>query len=297
MKNIFISISALLLFSCTNQNSPTTQEANTPLSPSEKAYWYNNQAEITSYDLTQARYGELHKGTAVMVFVTEPYSEELNVKPNNSSNTDIPCLKLNFTKKFNTGVYPYSMMTSSFFPFDNGIYSEKVSTTSQEWCGHTFTDVKNTYGGFKIKTNSYFEGESGSVKLDKNYLEDDFWSMIRLFPNELPTGDLQIIPSMFYLRLAHKETKAYQCSVSKKVETNKTELNFNYPELNRTLSITYSNTFPYSIESWNETYVSGWGESKKELTTTAIKKKTILSDYWNRHNPEDTVLRDSLGLN
>ncbi|MGB2691994.1 MAG: septum formation inhibitor Maf, partial [Thermodesulfobacteriota bacterium] len=39
-----------------------------------KAYWYDGKAEITSYKLEQARYGELHEGYAVMVFVTEDFS-------------------------------------------------------------------------------------------------------------------------------------------------------------------------------------------------------------------------------
>ena len=38
-----------------------------------KEYWYQGKAEITSYDLEQARYGELHKGHAVLVFVTEEF--------------------------------------------------------------------------------------------------------------------------------------------------------------------------------------------------------------------------------
>ena len=38
-------------------------------------YWYRGQAEITSYDLEQARYGELRSGTAVLVFVTEDFSK------------------------------------------------------------------------------------------------------------------------------------------------------------------------------------------------------------------------------
>ncbi len=34
-------------------------------------YWYDGKAEITSYKLEQARYGELHEGYVVLVFVTE----------------------------------------------------------------------------------------------------------------------------------------------------------------------------------------------------------------------------------
>ena len=82
----------------------------------KKAYWYNNEAEISSYALSQARYGEVHKGKAVLVYVTEPFSPDKNTKADAPSDGNISVLKLNFMKKFNTGIYPYSMMTSIFFP-------------------------------------------------------------------------------------------------------------------------------------------------------------------------------------
>ncbi|MEM1407815.1 MAG: septum formation inhibitor Maf, partial [Bacteroidota bacterium] len=38
-------------------------------------YWYAGKAEITSYELKQSRYGEVHDGEAVLIFVTEPFSK------------------------------------------------------------------------------------------------------------------------------------------------------------------------------------------------------------------------------
>ncbi|MDP7238046.1 MAG: hypothetical protein QGI34_15090, partial [Candidatus Latescibacteria bacterium] len=37
-------------------------------------YWYQGKAEITSYTLKQARYGEIHDGHVVLIFVTEDFS-------------------------------------------------------------------------------------------------------------------------------------------------------------------------------------------------------------------------------
>ena len=37
-------------------------------------YWYNHGAEISRYSLQQMRYGEIHEGDAVLVFVTEKIS-------------------------------------------------------------------------------------------------------------------------------------------------------------------------------------------------------------------------------
>ncbi len=36
--------------------------------------------------------------------------------PSKSWEDRVPVLKLNFSKKFNTGIYPYSMMSSVFMP-------------------------------------------------------------------------------------------------------------------------------------------------------------------------------------
>ena len=59
-------ITSVLAFSCAQTN--TTKESTILTTPAE--YWYAGEAEITSYELNQARYGEIHKGKAVTVFVT-----------------------------------------------------------------------------------------------------------------------------------------------------------------------------------------------------------------------------------
>ena len=33
-------------------------------------YWYQGKAELSRYDLKQVRYGEIHQGDAVLIFVT-----------------------------------------------------------------------------------------------------------------------------------------------------------------------------------------------------------------------------------
>ena len=108
-----------------------------------KDYWYQGLAEITAYRLEQARYGEIRQGHASLVFVTEPFSKRKQVKLDNPSaarNDQIPILKLNLTKKFKTGIYPYSMMSSTFTPVQAApnAHALKITGTSQEWCGQTF---------------------------------------------------------------------------------------------------------------------------------------------------------------
>lgn len=258
-------------------------------------YWYNGEAEISTYELNQARYGEMRDGKAVLVFVTEDFSPKSGTKADKPSDDAVSVLKLNATKKFNTGVYPYSMMTSTFFPVKDGEYSLKISSSSQEWCGHTYMELKNK-SNFKVKLDSYFEGESfHNLSLAKADLEDDIWSKIRVNPSTLPTGKMQMIPSFFYLRLKHQPTKAYECSATlTKVDKKTSQYEIIYPTLNRTLTIRFENEFPNRILSWDETYKSRFGANAKEMTTTATLIRTIKSDYWNRNSNTDESMRKKI---
>ena len=255
-------------------------------------YWYAGKAEITSYTLTQVRYGEIHKGLAVNIFVTEDFLPEKQVKADYPNKNNIAILKLNSTKKYTTGIYPYSLMTSTFSPIS--IYNKaiKISFSAQEWCGNTFVQLNNK-AKFQVDFYSYFESNSDKkISLEKNLLENELWNIIRISPKYLPTGKLRIIPSFEYLSLNHKKFQAYDAITSLKEKGNFQIYSIHYPLLKRTLSIKLSKNFPYTIESWEETLSS----RGKSLTTKAEKIKTIQSAYWNKNGIADVLERKALGL-
>ena len=261
-----------------------------------KSYWYNGEAEISSYNLSQARYGEIHLGRAVLVFVTEPFSIPSNTKADKPSDDNVPVLKLNATKTFETGIYPYSIMTSTFFPYEDGKHSLKVSYSMQEWCGHSYIELVNN-DSFKLNGSSYFEGESiQNKRLEKNQLEDDLWSMIRLAPQKLPVGTVNIIPSFSYCSLVHQNIKTYSCIAELKTLNEVNQYTLNYPSLDRQLAIKFEAKFPHRILSWEETYMSGWGKDRKKLSTTATLIETVKVDYWNKNKKADLHYRSILGL-
>ncbi|MFT5859405.1 MAG: hypothetical protein ACI865_001506 [Flavobacteriaceae bacterium] len=265
-------------------------------SEEDKEYWYHNAAEITSYKLTQARYGELHEGTAVFVFVTEPFSTVNFTKADSQSSDNVSVLKLNQTRKFTTGIYPYSMMTSSFFPFKEGNHSIKVSSSMQEWCGHVFMDLRTAKSGFNASVNSYFEGESYADKnIPKALLEDDVWSLLRL-RTKLPIGKVKMYPSQSYARLMHKEFKPYSCEIELLEGDNNNTYKLYYPALDRTLEINFEAGGTHKINGWSETYLSGFGNNQTKLTTTATRMKTINSKYWSKNSIADSTLRIELKL-
>ena len=122
-------------------------------------YWYNHGAEISRFSLQQMRYGEIHEGDAVQVFVTEKMNPETQIKANHSGEQDIAILKLNAVRKFFTGIYPYSILTSIFTPVDVQKYPLplKISSSTQEWCGHVYTQMNLDGNKYRVRMLSYFK--------------------------------------------------------------------------------------------------------------------------------------------
>lgn len=300
-----VSLIVITLFGC-NSNSEKAQQPNTtesqkptenkptkpaqPLTDEFKSYWYAGKAEITSYNLEQARYGELREGTAVLIYVTEDFLPDAQVKADQARADNISVLKLNATKEFNTGIYPYHIMQSTFYPVSNNQHALKVTASVQEWCGQVYAQINNK-AQFEVQAHSYFQTEGDqSFKLDKTYLENELWTQLRINPKSLPTGSLKLVPSLEYLRLKHKDMKAYTATASLADST----YNISYPELKRTLSIEFNAKFPHDITRWEETYPDN--NSGELFTTTAVKLTTLIEPYWQQNKNEDANLRGQLGL-
>jgi len=308
-KSLYLLLS-LAILGCTSSTDEKSEsiDIHTPVNLSESAaplsdefgdYWYQGEAELTSYTLEQARYGELHQGEAVLIFVTEDFSKEKHVKldyPQQAGDDKVNILKLNATKTFNTGIYPYSMMSSVFTPIQGSSFPRtlKVTTTSQEWCGHSFTQVNMNKDKYNIQAFSYFESEGDQqMKLEKGMLEDEVWTAIRLDPDLLPTGTVDMIPGTMYQRLGHIDFDVHKVNAS--LEENEDELmtyTLSYPKLSRTLSIHFNKEFPHEIDGWEET-TSRRGQ---QLTTRASLNKRIMLDYWSKNGVADLPLRKELGL-
>lgn len=268
----------------------------THIDKSFKDYWFAGDAELTSYKLQQARYGELNEGKAVLIYVSEQFLAKEQVKADTMKNDNIGVLKLNKHKSFLTGIYPYTIMTSTFSPIQNDGHAIKISNTTQEWCGNAYSQLNNR-ALFDITSHSYFDGEADkSFSLSKATLEDELWTKIRLDPTTLPLGSMNVIPALEYSRLLHIETKAYPAKIALKKGATHSVYTINYPTLSRTLSITFSNTFPFIIEGWEDTYKSGFDANAKMLTSTATRMSTIKEKYWEMHNNKHVKDRQKLGL-
>ena len=267
-------------------------------------YWYQGKAEINSYDLQQARYRDIHPGEAVLVFVTEDFLTDKQVKNDTYTNKNsTSVLKTNFMRKFTTGIYDYSIMTSVFTPVDTEKHPKtmKVTMSSQDWCGQSFMQINQKNSKYRAELRSYFEKEG-----DKDFsmagaiLEDEIFNRIRMNPDKLPTGNTQMIPSTTVARLVHFKLQPMNVKITKEPYNGSdfsgaklTSYTIEYPSLNRTLSIVYQNKTPYLIEGWTDTYPNGSGQP---MTTIAKRKETLVSPYWQQNGKREVAKRTDLGL-
>ena len=268
-------------------------------------YWYQGKAEITSYTLKQVRYGDLHDGNAVLIFVTEDFSAQKQVKldrPDEAGDDAVKVLKLNALRNFNTGVYPYTVMTSAFTPVDRDRYPRtlKITTSVQEWCGHAFVQLNRLDDQYYVQQYSYFESEGDLVKdLEDAIPEDELWATIRLNPDDLPTGEITMIPGSLYQRFEHTAWRTVKATAILMPDARQPDLMiYNlvyYPDLNRTLTIRFKRDFPHEIESWEEVEFASDGKTE-ELVTTAVLNKRLMLDYWTKNSVVDVKLRGQLGL-
>ncbi len=260
------------------------------------AYWYAGKAEIKTYNLIQSRYGELHEGTTTVIFVTEPFLKEKGVKPNYPNKNQIPVLKMNLLKKFGTGIYPYSMMLSTFTSIEESKGVIKASASGQEWCGQIFSQMNQRKNKYDVVSYSYFEQEGDKqFTLPTVFTEDEIWSRIRINYKKLPQGNIDIIPGLYYTRLEQHKFEVEKATASLKTNKENTIYTVTYPKRERTLAITFSTAFPHEIIKWEETYADKRAP-EKQLTTTAILNKSKNIDYWNYNKEEHKTIRKELGI-
>lgn len=283
------------LYSC-QQNPPAdsvghAEKASLPVA-SKDNYWYQGKAEVSSYSVVQERYGEQRKAGQVMVFVTEDFSANKQVKLDAepaAGDVRVPVLKLNTIRRFKTGIYDYSLTQSVFTPVEaKDKRSLKLSTTIQDWCGHVFLQCNAGPETYKVKSFSYFESEGDrETEVKPGLLEDEIWTRIRLHPESLVSLKTTVLPAVFYSRFRHKPLQPEQAEITIEKNAGESTLNLVYANIPRRLSIRFETEFPHRILGWEETH-------EGKLLSKGTLKKTLMDDYWKHHDVASAPLRTEL---
>ncbi len=302
----FLLLLSVLLAQCQQADKGSSKSYPSPdKERAFKDYWYSGKAELSRFELHQRRYGEMRKGNALMVFVTEPFLVKSQVKKDKESDEpSTKVLKLNYTKDFVTGIYDYHLMTSVFDPiverpFDHAL---KITLSAQDWCGQSFMQLNNREKGFAIESRSYFQSEGDlDTMLQKVLLEDELWTRIRMNPDKLPEGQKELLPSSMSIRLLHLGVKPRKAELSDFDPSKKDSIypgdqlkgyKIHYQDPERVVRIFYEEAFPHRIAGWEEHMLSG----NKELRVRAIRTHQIRSPYWKKNAKKFRGMREELGL-
>ena len=257
-------------------------------------YWYAGLAELNSYRTTQRRYGEDREGSAVLIFVTEDFLPERQVKDDGAPADEqaVSVLKLNRVERFTTGVYDYSIMQSVFTPVSRDRHPHTLKTTLsvQDWCGHVWAQYNFRKNAYQVEYRSYFQAEGDQrVSHAAALLEDELPNLVRLDPAWIPDGEVLLIPSEKYGRLHHKSTEPRRATLRLHRGEDALTLGVEYRDLERSLSYEFDPDFPHRLERWT---VTQDGQRDFEAERTATRREP----YWQQNGNRFAPMRDSLGL-
>jgi hypothetical protein len=265
-----------------------------PASAAFGAAWNDGNGELAGYKAVVPRYGALRVAELVLVTVTEPMNRRTWIKDDAARGADrVSVLKVNASLKFQTGIYPYSVLTSTFAPVDDwGVerFSPvKVTLTAQEWCGHVFHGIWPGRDRFLSQEISYFasEGEeSRSIATPPGTLyEDALLIQLRELDGPFAGGKSwsgSIVPALWRVRKAHEPIRVVPATITRKEgETIEFALS----------CASYTRTF--EVERGGAHHILGWtasdGEDVKLLKAARLP-------YWKLHDPGDESYREKIGL-
>ena len=122
------------------------------------ALWDDGRAEVNAYEASERRYGVLRPFTAYHIVVKEDFSKQQLVKadPGHDPADLVTVLKLNQVINYQTGIYSYHQMASTFY--DRATMDLlKFTLTSFEWCGNSFKEYTRRDGRAALHVHTYWD--------------------------------------------------------------------------------------------------------------------------------------------
>ena len=307
-----VAVAVLGAFAAYSASAPTASSvpsAPSPLSAELSrafwSHWGDGRAEMNAYRLVQPRYAAPRKGTAVLIYVTEDFSDRLRVKadPGKHPPSDVyPVLKLNAIRDFQTGIYDYNVMTSVFARVDAGWPIAKVSFSSQEWCGHVYHQLLPRGDSVTGWSHSYFDGEADATeKLSmpaRGVMEDALpillrgWAGAYLSPGGSAT--VPFLPSLLRARLEHRPLAWGRATIALTADTDEVEVPAGRFEV-RTWTVTPEDgpQATYQIEAASPHRLVRWATDAGELAELRGSERLA---YWKLNGPGGEESLKRLGL-
>lgn len=237
----------------------------------------------------------------VLIYVTEEMNKKTLIKDDTgmvpASDKEV-VLKLNNSLRFQTGIYPYSVLTSVFSPVGSSgrerFAPVKISFSAQEWCGHVYTTLKPEVDRFMEETRSYFSTEGDRtmhVKTEPFTLYEDAL-LIQLRELDGPFeggGDWSghVVPCAWRTRRAHRPPAPVPATITR------TDADRDGTPVTRFVLSMGDYTRTFDVERADPHRVLGWRTSEGEVAT--LLGSTRLA-YWQLNDVgQESYLRE-LGL-
>lgn len=272
-------------------------------------HWGDGRAELAGYDLVTPRYGEERRGTAVAIFVTEPFHEGSRVKAEAVGPGTFQVLKLNLVQDFPTGIYDYNLMTSAFVALEPAAglpagAPAKVSFSAQEWCGHVYEQAVFGETGVDLSLHSYFEGEADRASRLKGGpgLSEDallLWARGLAGPVVAPgeTATAPVLTSLERSRLRHREVAWEEAELSRSDDSREVTVPGGTFEVEEARAVvrgeTGERTWTFFVETAEPRRIVAWETSDGE------RAELLGSDrlpYWELNGPGGEEYLERLGL-
>ena len=236
MVNMKPSLGALLFLltgSCGAQATGTMlpvarwSHAASPSTEAFRARWGDGRAEVAAYRGVVSRYGATHDAEVVLIYVTEPLDRATLVKDDDApADRRLDVLKLNFALRFQTGIYPYSVLTSVFAPVNDfgaeRFSPAKISFGEQDWCGGVFSSVWPDDDAFIERSHSYFASEGDQdvrrPVAEGTLYEDALYIQLRELDGPFAGGaawEGDIVPSLWRARRDHTPLSSVHARITR----------------------------------------------------------------------------------
>ena len=296
-----VSVCGVAILAVVLAGAATSPEPPAKASAAFWSVWGDGKAELSGYRVTTRRYGAPRDGTLVLIFVTEPMDRRVWIKDDAG---DVPAadrvnvMKMNAALKFQTGIYPYSVMTSVFAPVDGAAPERfapaKIAMTAQEWCGSVYQRLIVRPGSFDGEIRSYFHAEGDrdatvTTPIGTVY-EDALLVQLRELDGPFAGGkdwSGSIVPSLWTARKGHTPPQPVTATVRRENASRDgvpvTRFKVAYAGVTKTID----------VEKAAPRRVLGWTTTDGE---TASILKTARLPYWQLHGPGDEKYLAQLGL-
>jgi len=292
-----------LLFSDMDRVSELPRSPTAGASSEFWEWWGDGRAELSGYRMTVQRYGQPREAELHLTYVTEPHDRRTWIKDDDVEDPHrVNVMKLNLNLEFLTGIYPYSVMTSTFAPVDRyrtePFAPVRIVHAVQEWCGAYSHLVWPGSEGFRSLRLSYFaqEGERLSqVEAGEGAIyEDALLVQLRELDGPFAGGgdwEGMLVPELWRLRTAHRGVDPVPARITRE-EARRDTAAGEVPITRFTLEAgDYRRVF--DVERDEPRRILGWTTSTGEEAELLATRRLA---YWGLNALGDESYREELGL-